>query len=267
MIDMTTLTHAARGASRRQYLALATDYDGTIAHDDVVDNETLAALTRWRAAGKKLLLVTGREFNELVATFPHCNMFDRIVAENGALLNDPATHAIRILSPSPPDAFLTALRAKGVPFSVGRSIVATVEPYEHAVLAAIRDLGLEWHVIFNKGSVMALPANVTKATGLLPALQELGIDAAQTVGVGDAENDHAFLRLCGLSVAVDNALPSLKQNVDFVTQGKRGQGVAELIERLLADELQTDAARLVPNTALHIGAPTTTPAADTPRPR
>ncbi len=237
----------------RQYLALATDYDGTIAHDGVVDDDTLAALTRWRAAGKKLLLVTGREFNELVATFPHCDMFDRIVAENGALLHDPATNAIRILSPAPPEAFLSALRAKGVLFSVGQSIVATVEPHEHAVLAAIHDLGLEWHVIFNKGSVMALPANVTKATGLLPALQELGIDAAQTVGVGDAENDNAFLRLCGLSVAVANALPLLKQNVDVVTEGKRGQGVAELIGRLLADELQDGAGQLLPHAALHIG--------------
>ncbi|MDB5800838.1 MAG: yidA [Rhodocyclales bacterium] len=235
---------------KREYLALATDYDGTIAHDGVVDEETLAALTRWRAAGKKLLLVTGREFNELLVTFPHCDMFDRIVAENGALLHEPATNTTRILSPAPPDAFLTALKSLGVPFSAGRSIVATVEPHEHAVLSAIRDLGLEWHVIFNKGSVMALPANITKATGLLPALEELGITPAQTAGVGDAENDHAFLRLCGLSVAVDNALPSLKKNVDIVTQGKRGQGVAELIAQLLADDLEF----IVPNPALHIDA-------------
>ncbi|MDB5815149.1 MAG: yidA [Rhodocyclales bacterium] len=235
---------------KKQYHALATDYDGTIAHDGIVDDDTLAALSRWRAAGKKLLLVTGREFNELRRVFPHCDMFDRIVAENGALLYDPATQHTRMLSPAPPDAFLTALQARGVPFTLGRSIVATVEPHEHAVLAAIRDLGLEWHVIFNKGSVMALPANITKATGLLPALEELGIDAAQTVGVGDAENDHAFLRLCGLSAAVANALPSLKQNVDIVTQGARGQGVAELIEHLLADDLQY----LTPNAALHIDA-------------
>jgi hydroxymethylpyrimidine pyrophosphatase-like HAD family hydrolase len=120
---------------------------------------------------------------------------------------------------------------------VGHSIVATVEPHEHVVLAAIRDLGLEWHVIFNKGSVMALPSDVTKATGLAPALAALGLDAARTIGVGDAENDHAFLRLCGLAVAVSNALPSLKAIAHVVTVGARGAGVAELIDRVLSGEL------------------------------
>ena len=233
-----------------KYAALATDYDGTIAHDGAVDETTLAALRRWKEAGKKLLLVTGREFAELLATFPHCGLFDRIVAENGALLYDPAARTTRILSPAPPEEFLAALRMSGVPFSAGQSIVATREPHEHAVLAAIRDLGLEWHVIFNKGAVMALPSSVTKATGLVPALEELGVDAAHTIGIGDAENDHAFLRLCGLSVAVDNALPSLKQNVDVVTRGKRGEGVAELIEHVLTGDFIYP----TPDPALHIDA-------------
>jgi 3-deoxy-D-manno-octulosonate 8-phosphate phosphatase KdsC-like HAD superfamily phosphatase len=115
--------------------------------------------------------------------------------------------------------------------------VATVEPYEHTVLAVIRDLGLEWHVIFNKGAVMALPSGITKATGLAPVLAELLIPAVRVVGVGDAENDHAFLNLCGCAVAVANALPAVKATCDLVTTGARGAGVAELIERLLANDL------------------------------
>src|SRR5439155_23656984 len=117
------------------------------------------------------------------------------------------------------------LEREGVPLSVGNSILATVVPHEHAVLTAIRALGLEWHVIFNKGSVMALPSGITKATGLAPALEELGVKPEQTVGVGDAENDHALLRLCGVAVAVANALPALKAAADLVTAGARGAGV------------------------------------------
>ena len=116
-----------------------------------------------------------------------------------------------------------------------------------AAFAAIRDLGLQWHVIFNKGSVMVLPSGVTKATGLAPALEDVGIALYRVVGVGDAENDHAFLRLCGLSVAVSNALPSLIAAVDLVTVGARGAGVAELIDALLADDL----ARVTANPDLH----------------
>ncbi len=231
-----------------RYLALATDYDGTLAHDGKVDNATLAELHRLRESGRRLILVSGRELPDLLSTFPRADLFDRMVLENGALLYDPSTKNSRQLAPAPPPSFVQRLQQAGIPVSIGRSVVATVEPHEHAVLSAIRDLGLEWHVIFNKGSVMALPSGVTKATGLEPALTELGIQTAQTVGVGDAENDHAFLRLCGLSVAVSNALPSLKEEADWVTPGARGTGVAELIDRMIT----TDLAEMTPRNAHHL---------------
>ena len=126
-----------------------------------------------------------------------------------------------------------------MPVSIGHSIVATVEPFEHQVLEAIHELGLEWHIIFNKGSVMALPADVTKATGLAPVLAALGISHRRTIGVGDAENDQAFLRACGLAVAVANALPSVKEMAHLVTAGARGAGVTELIDRALAGEFES----------------------------
>ena len=144
------------------YRAIATDYDGTLAHDGRVDDATLVALTRARDAGLRLVLVTGRELSDLARTFPGEAAFDRIVAENGAVLFDPASKEVRRLAAAPPPAFIETLTRQQIPVSVGHSIVATVEPHEQAVLAAIRDLGIEWHVIFNKGSVMALPSGVTE---------------------------------------------------------------------------------------------------------
>jgi len=223
--------------------ALATDYDGTIAHDGVVDASTIEALGRAREAGLRLIMVTGRELSDLFNTFEHASLFDRIVAENGAVLFDPVAGTLEVISPPPPPALLERLERDKVPISVGHSIVATVEPYEHQVLSAIHDLELEWHVIFNKGSVMALPADVTKATGLAPALAALGLTHQRTIGVGDAENDQAFLRSCGLAVAVANALPSVKDIAHIVTAGARGAGVTELIDRLLAGELDIPVAQ------------------------
>jgi hydroxymethylpyrimidine pyrophosphatase-like HAD family hydrolase len=220
-----------------RYQALATDYDGTIAHDGRVDEPTIEALRRVKDAGLRLLLVTGRELTDLFNTFAHVEVFDRVVAENGAVLFDPASKAVEVLAPSPPAPLVERLTQEGIPLSIGHSVVATVEPHEHAVLAAIRDLGLEWHVIFNKGSVMALPAETTKGSGLIPALEALGLSHAETIGVGDAENDQVFLRRCGLAVAVDNALPTVKAFADVVTAGARGAGVTELIDRWLRGEL------------------------------
>ena len=217
--------------------ALATDYDGTLAHHGTVDDTTIAALQRARDAGVRLIMVTGRELTSLFNTFAHATLFERIVAENGAVLYDPATEQVELLSPPPPPALLARLAAARVPISVGHSIVATVEPHHHEVLQAIHDLALEWHVIFNKGAVMALPADVTKASGLSAALRVLGIRCSQTIGVGDAENDQAFFRACGLAVAVANALPPVKDAAHLVTASPRGAGVVELIARLLAGEL------------------------------
>src|ERR1700722_3881213 len=127
-----------------RYLALATDYDGTLAHDGQVDDATLAALSRLRESGRRLLLVTGRELPELQSVFARVDLFDRVVAENGALLYRPGTKEEKILAPAPPPAFLEELQRRGVrPVSVGRVIVATWEPHQAAVLDAIRHLGLE----------------------------------------------------------------------------------------------------------------------------
>jgi HAD superfamily hydrolase (TIGR01484 family) len=215
-------------------ICLATDYDGTLAHDGLVDRSTVKALEDFRRSGRKLVLVTGRELPDLQHCFSRLDLFDRVVAENGALLFNPATKHEEPLSSSPPEAFVEALRAKGVqPLSVGRVIVATWEPNEKAVLETIRDLNLELQIIFNKGAVMVLPAGVNKASGLKAALDDLGLSAHNVVAVGDAENDHAFMRTSGYAVAVANALPAIKDEADLVTRGVRGAGVTELVTLLL----------------------------------
>jgi hydroxymethylpyrimidine pyrophosphatase-like HAD family hydrolase len=223
-----------------RYRVLVCDYDGTIAHDGRVAAATVVALERVTASGRRLVLVTGRERSELAADLDRFDLFDRIVTENGAVVLDPTSGQERLLTEPADPRVVEALRRRGVrPLIVGRAIVATREPYEGVALQAIRELGLELEIIFNKGAVMILPAGVTKATGLEAALADLGTPAGEAVGVGDAENDHAFLRLCGLSAAVGNALPALKQAVDIVLDGEDGAGVAQLVDRLIRDDLGT----------------------------
>lgn len=221
-----------------RYVALACDYDGTIAHDGRVNATTLAALEHVRNSGRHLILVTGRELDDLRSVFDRLDIFSQVVVENGALLYTPATQEEMVLGEPQPEQFVSELERRGVhPLSVGRSIVATWTPHETTVLEVIRDLGLEAQVIFNKGAVMVLPSGVNKATGLKVALNCLGLSPHNVVGVGDAENDHAFLQLCECSIAVANALPMLKERADFVTSADHGEGVAELIEALLASDL------------------------------
>jgi HAD superfamily hydrolase (TIGR01484 family) len=228
-----------------RYLTLATDYDGTLAHHGRVDANTIAALEELRASGRKLILVTGREIDDLETVFDRLDLFDRIVAENGALIFRPATREERSLAEAPSEKFVEELRRRGVQrISVGRCIVATWEPHETTVLECIRDLGLELQVIFNKGAVMVLPSGMNKASGLAAALEELNISVHNAVGVGDAENDHAFLRVCECSAAVANALPAVKDAADIVLTGDHGAGVTELVREILDNDLADRAASL-----------------------
>ena len=221
-----------------RYLALCCDYDGTIAHHGRVDEPTIAALERLRESGRRLVLVTGRELDQLQEVMPRLDLFARVVAENGALLYRPETREERLLGEAPSQSFVDMLIQRGVgPISVGRVIVATWEPHENTVLKTIRDCGLELQVIFNKGAVMVLPAGINKATGLRAALAELNLSPHNAVAVGDAENDHAFFNICECAVAVANALPAVKEKADIVTFKDHGAGVVQLIDEMLADDL------------------------------
>ena len=228
-----------------RYHVLAADYDGTLASDGAVDAPTIAALERLKASGRRLVLVTGRELDDLLGIFPGIAVCDLVVAENGAVVYDPATRRADLLCARPSDAFVEDLRAHGVaPLSAGRAIVASWRPHEATILDAIRRHGLELHVVFNKRAVMVLPSGINKASGLTVALERLGLSRHNAVAAGDAENDHALLDMCECGVAVANAVPALKDRADLVTRGDHGRGVGELVDEMIASDLAVLAPRL-----------------------
>ncbi|HXN03519.1 MAG TPA: HAD family hydrolase [Candidatus Acidoferrum sp.] len=217
-----------------RYLALATDYDGTLASHGMVEPETIDALRGLAATGRKLILVTGRRVDDLIRVFAEVTIFDRVVAENGPIVYRPQSRETRVLNKPPPPAFVEELHRRGVqPLTAGQVFVATEQPNERVVLDVIGELGLDLQVILNKGSVMVLPASVNKATGLSAALEEVGLSPKDVIAIGDAENDEAFLTMCGRGVAVANALEMLKARADQVTRGENGAGVREIIESLI----------------------------------
>ncbi|MEJ5961997.1 HAD-IIB family hydrolase [Pedobacter immunditicola] len=221
-----------------RYHVLATDYDGTLAKQERVSPEVVETLKALKTSGRKLILVTGRQLEELQELFPEFAIFDRIVAENGALIYRPATLEEKLLGERPPASFIQILEDKQVrPLSVGRVIVATWEPHQDTVLNAIKQSGLEYQVIFNKGAVMVLPPGINKAKGLHEALKELGISEHNVVAIGDAENDNALLKVAECAVAVQNALPQVKIVADWTTDADHGEGVSELIALMIKDDL------------------------------
>lgn len=221
-----------------RYLALITDYDGTLATAGSVSSATAAAVQRLRASGRHIVLATGRRLDDLLAVCPFIEIFSYVVAENGALLYNPKSRETTLLAEPLPDRFINAVRDANIPIEIGVVILATHVPYQARVLEIIQQLGLELKIVFNRDAIMILPAGINKAIGTKHVLRRLGLSPHEIVAVGDSENDHSILQLAECPVAVANALDAIKEVAAFVTRSSAGEGVIELIDDLIANDLK-----------------------------
>ena len=76
-----------------------------------------------------------------------------------------------------------------------------------------------------------LNKRVTKGTGVHALAETLNIKPEEVMAIGDQENDIAMLEYAGVGVAMDNAIPSVKEVADFVTKSNLEDGVAYAIEK------------------------------------
>ena len=75
--------------------------------------------------------------------------------------------------------------------------------------------------------------DVSKGSGLAFLAEHVGFAQANTVAIGDGENDRELLDWAAYAVAVANAHPSLKERADLVIPGPEEEGVAQLLEAFL----------------------------------
>ena len=214
---------------------IATDFDGTISEGDQLAPEAGRVLHCWRETGQFTVLVSGRPFEFLRDLQEREQAFDLIVAENGAVLYNPHTDEMRLPFGEVPDDLADALARLGIPLWRGIAIVGMKLPYDDAVWAASRELGLAVHVETNRNEVMVLPPGASKGAGLLNLLQREGLSPRNLLAIGDAENDHSLLQAAEVKVTVANAVETLQAIADHVTPETGPAGVANFIERYLLD--------------------------------
>ena len=212
--------------------ALALDYDGTIARDDVLDPAVRDAIAAARTAGLTVLLVTVRILDELRRVAGDLHFVDVVVAENGAVVYFPHSDHLTLLAPPIPTALDEELHRRGVPHVRGRCLIDGSADDAARILDVIHVLETPYVLLFNRSRVMTLAQGITKATGLRAALEMLRLSPHNTVAIGDAENDHELLRLAEIGVAVEWGSPSLKAAADDVVAGTGPAAVAAYISDL-----------------------------------
>ena len=153
------------------------------------DPAVLEAIRNARALEIVVVFVTGRNLSELRRVLPERDLFDTVVAENGAVLAFP-NGKTRVLEGPPSRELLADLSQRGVSFSFGDCVVEADASAAPKILEAVRKLELPLMLVFNPSRVMVLPQGINKATGLREVLNTMRLSLHNCIGIGDAENDH-----------------------------------------------------------------------------
>lgn len=217
------------GSPASFFRAVAVDFDGTLTEEGrTPEPAVLDAVAAVRAAGLRVILVTGRIIDELEVAWPGVLQWvDAVVGENGAVLRAPGWH--RLLA-EPVDAHLdAALASNGVDFRRGEVLLAAKVTEEASILGPIRALHLGCETVANRSELMVVPPGVSKGTGLCHALGHLGLSFHNTIAIGDAENDLSLFERSELGVAVKDAVESLKDRADLVLPEPDGTGIAAFL--------------------------------------
>ncbi|MGH7400408.1 MAG: HAD hydrolase family protein [Candidatus Rokuibacteriota bacterium] len=211
------------------FRALACDFDGTLAFEDRIGLAARAALEGARKVGFRLVLVTGRTFFELTRVCDCLELFDAVVAENGAVVYYPGSAMIRDQGPAVPGRLLAELDRRGIYYQVGRVIVGTARADETAVREVLAAAGVTRELIHNRAALMLLPAGVSKGSGVRHVLRFLGLSRHDVLALGDAENDLPLFDACGFSGCPGDSIAAVRERVDWVFPGGAGDGIAAAI--------------------------------------
>ena len=223
-----------------KFCVLALDYDGTIAENGRPDPAVLAALEEARTRGIVVVLVTGRILSELRMVAGDLDIFDAVVAENGAVLAFPKGRT-RVLGRPPPPTLMDELCHLKVDFKFGDCVLEADASSAPRILKAVQKLELPLVLAFNRSRVMLLPQGISKATGLREALDTLRLSLHNCIAIGDGENDFQLLEAAEIGVAVGWGSKSLHAIADEILPGNGPAAVADYIRRAI------EITRLPPN--------------------
>jgi hydroxymethylpyrimidine pyrophosphatase-like HAD family hydrolase len=218
------------------------DYDGTLTFEThEIPEVARTALKKMKH--KKLAtlgIISGRDLPFLMRVDETLsNVFSFLIAENGAISYFSDTKKKTVLGREWSDQARKALAGSGIPMHFAEVMFATAIENAPRVSDFLQKTGLDVKLVPNRDSLMVLPPNVDKGTGVAATIQYFGTTRKLFLTCfGDGENDLALFAPADLGVAVANAVDALKQIADVVTDKPGGYGVAEYLNETFLIEDQ-----------------------------
>jgi Cof subfamily protein (haloacid dehalogenase superfamily) len=106
--------------------------------------------------------------------------------------------------------------------------ILSIRPYIEAELGAISEITRA-----TPGMLEVLPPGASKGDGVSRLLKSMNVPPEAVLAVGDGENDVEMFRLCGMSVAMANAVKSARAAAKYLTSSNDDAGVAAAIEHFI----------------------------------
>ena len=219
------------------------DYDGTLTYESTeVPQVARDALKRVRELKLATLgIISGRDLAFLQRVDRQLsNVFSFLIAENGAISYFEDLKKKEVLGKDWSLRARDVLANSGIPMHFAEVMFATSIENASKVSEVLSKSHLEAKLVPNRDSLMVLPPDVDKGTGVAATVQHFGTTRRLFVTCfGDGENDLALFAPADLGVAVANAVDALKKIADVVTENPGGYGVAEYLEETFLIEDQT----------------------------
>jgi len=245
--------------------AIVVDLDRTLLHTDkTVSPYTISVLKACRERGMKLMVATARPLRD-VTRFCEEIGFDAMTVSNGGRVlcgakrtefGIPRACAVRVLHALQRDPTLRITLETGdraysnQPIAEYETIltedlaaIAAAEgtmkilvhlDHDHTLAAVQKELTEELYWTVANGYLLQIMNKAaTKWNGIKAMLEISGGTPAQTIYFGDDYDDLEPLKLCGIGVAVSNAIEEAKAAADYVADSNDEDGVAKFLTQLL----------------------------------
>lgn len=250
------------------YHIAAIDLDDTLLRrDGTISAQTQVQLTQWQAAGRQLVIATGRPPRSIAHALPDTLQDVPWVCYNGAEIRlnqeciyshlipaDDVQEILQQLMDETPDV-LIGVEIDGTLY-LNRTAKRTT-PYEVADLTTLRQPAAKILVFSEHREPLAdlrfampataeplysrryphfiqiLATDCNKATALQHLVERLNGKMADVVAFGDDTNDVEMVAECGWGVAVENAVDEVKAVANQVTASNENDGVAVVLADLL----------------------------------
>jgi hydroxymethylpyrimidine pyrophosphatase-like HAD family hydrolase len=235
------------------------DVDGVLTGGEgsPIDTTVLQRVAGWNDAAPRdahvpaIALCTGRQapYVELLAQLTHA--FLPCLFEHGAGLVEPRAFRVRFNPALGAAPWRTVARVRDILdrplLSAGRAFVqpgkeatltlyplgdATVAEVAGVATRALEDTDVDFTVVANVRGVEVRPRGIDKGAGARWLADELEIPLEQFAGVGDADDDLAFLRLVGYPATPANGSSAVRSMARYVATQPLGQGLLEILDRV-----------------------------------